>query len=106
MTRLKYNKLYNFAVLARNHKNTVSEYVNDRLFHYIEYNKFQFLKEMRLLYKDIISSSFDVQVYTQVFTCYQNKLEAIQHKLKFEASVFKGFDFYKRSIKKHKKRRL
>ena len=103
MTRLKYNKLYNFAVLARNHKNTVSEYVNDRLFHYIEYNKFQFLKEMRLLYKDIISSSFDVQVYTQVFTCYQNKLEAIQHKLKFEASVFKGFDFYKRRIKKHKK---
>lgn len=31
MTRLKYNELYNFAVLIRNHKNTVSEYVNQNL---------------------------------------------------------------------------
>ena len=103
ITRLKYNELYAFAVLIRNHKNTVSEYVNDHLFQYLEYNKFQFLKEMRLLYKDIISSSFDVQVYTQVFTCYQNKFDTIQKKLKFEASVFNGFDFYKRDTKKYKK---
>ena len=103
ITRLKYNELYNFAVLARKHKNTVSKYVNDHLFHYLEYNKFSFMKEMRTCFKDVISSSFDAQLYTQIFTCYQNKFEAIQRKLKFEASVFKGFDFYKRDTKKHKK---
>lgn len=103
MTRLKYNELYDFAVLARNHKNTVSQYVNDHLFHYLEYNKFSFMKEMRLLYKGLLTSSFDAQLYTQVFTCYQNKFESIQRKLKFEASVFKGFEFYKRDTKKYKK---
>ena len=103
ITRLKYNELYAFAVLIRNHKNTVSEYVNDHLFQYLEYNKFSFSKEMRLLYKDVMPSSFDAQLYTQIFTCYQNKFDAIQRKLKFEASVFKGFEFYKRDTKKHKK---
>ena len=103
ITRLKYNELYDFAVLIRNHKNTVSQYVNGHLFHYLEYNKFTFQKEMRLLYNGILTSSFDAQLYTQIFTCYQNKFEAIQRKLKFEASVFKGFDFYKRDTKKHKK---
>ena len=44
-----------------------------------------------------------MQLYTQVFTCYQNKFDAIQKKLKFETSVFNGFDFYKRDSKKHKK---
>ena len=59
ITRLKYNELYNFAVLIRNHKNTVSQYVNDNLLHFLEYNKFSFMKEMRLLYKGILTSSFD-----------------------------------------------
>ena len=103
ITRLKYNELYDFAVLIRNHKNTVSKYTNDNLFHYLEYNKFSFSKEMRLLYKGTIPSSFDTQLYTQIFTCYQNKFEAIQRKLKFEVVTFNGFDFYKRGAKKHKK---
>ena len=103
MTRLKYNELHNFAALIRNHKNTVSEYVNDHLFHYLEYNKFSFMKEMRMLYKGLLTSSFDAQLYTQIFTCYQNKFDTIQHKLKFETSAFKEFDFYKRDAKKHKK---
>lgn len=58
---------------------------------------------MRLLYKDIIPSSFDAQLYTQIFDTYQNKFDAIQRKLKFEVVVFQGFDFYKRNTKKHKK---
>ena len=103
ITRLKYNELYDFAVLIRNHKNTVSQYVNDHLFHYLEYNKFSFMKEMRLLHKGLLTSSFDAQLYTQIFTCYQNKFDAIQHKLKFETFTFKGFDFYKRNTKNHKK---
>ena len=103
LTRLKYDELYDFAVLIRNHKNTVSQYVNDNLMHFLEYNKFQFLKEMRERYKDVIPSSFDAQLYTQVFTCYQNKFDAIQRKLTFKTRTFKGFDFYKRKTKKHNK---
>ena len=103
LTRQKYDELHDFAVLIHNHKNTVSQYVNDNLLHFLEYNKFQFLKEMRERYKDVIPSSFDAQLYTQVLTCYQNKFNAIQRKLIFEVKTFNGFEFYKRGTKEHKK---
>lgn len=103
MTRLKYDELYDFAVLIRNQKNIVSKYVNDNLLHYLDYSKFSFSKEMRSLYKNAIPSSFDTQLYTQIFTSYQNKFDVIQRKLKFEVITFKGFTFYKRDTKKHKK---
>lgn len=103
LTRQKYDELHDFAVFIQNNKNTISQYVNDNLLHFLEYNKFHFLKEMREYFKDIIPSSFDGQLYTQVFTCYQNKFDAIQHKLVFEVVTFKGFEFYKRDTKKHKK---
>jgi transposase len=106
LTRQKYDELYDFAVLIRNHKNTVSQYVNNNLLHFLEYNKFQFIKEMRGCFKDAIPSSFDTQLYTQVFTCYQNKFDAIQRKLAFEVKTFKGIEFYKRDTKKHKKGEL
>ena len=77
LTRQKYGELYNFAVLIQNHKNIVSQYVNDNLLHFLEYNKFQFLKEMREHFKDVIPSSFDKQLYTEVFICYQNKFDTI-----------------------------
>ena len=35
MTRLKYNELYDFAVLIRTHKNIASEYVNQNLLHFL-----------------------------------------------------------------------
>ena len=103
MTRLKYNELYDFAVLIRDHKNRVSEYVNNNLLHYLEYNKFSFSKEMRELYKGVIPSSFDAQLYTQIFDCYQNKFDSIQRKLKFEKVIYNGCETYKRDTKKHKK---
>lgn len=103
LTRQKYDELYIFAVLIRNHKNDVSQYVNDNLLHFLEYNKFQFHKEMREHFKNAISSSFDTLLYTQVFISYQNKFDAIQRKLRFETKIFNGFDFYKRDTKKHKK---
>ena len=103
MTRLKYNELYDFAVLIRNHKNVVSEYVNQNLLHFLEYNKFTFLKEMRKYFKGCIPSSFDAQLYTQIFDCYQNKFNTIQNKLKFEQITFKGCELYKRTTKKHNK---
>ena len=58
---------------------------------------------MRERFKDVITSSFDDQLYTQVFICYQNKFDIIQRKLVFEVKTFNGFDFYKRDTKKHKK---
>ena len=35
MTRLKYNELYDFAVLIQNHKNIVSEYVNQNVLSFL-----------------------------------------------------------------------
>ena len=106
ITRQKYDELHNFAVLIRNHKNIVSRYVNENLLHYLDYNKFQFSKEMRTKYKDTVPSSFDTQIYTQVFTCYENKFKNIQYRLVFDVPVFKGFEYYKRDTKNHKKGEL
>lgn len=103
LTRQKYDELYNFAVLIRSHKNTVSQYVNGKILHFLEYNKFQFLKAMRAYFKGVIPSSFDAQLYTHVFDCYQNKFDVIQRKLVFEVVTFKGFEFYKRDTKKYNK---
>jgi putative transposase len=103
LTRQKYDELHNFAVLIQKHKNIVSQHVNENLLHYLDYTKFQFAKEMRTKFKGSVPSSFDTQIYTQVFTCYQNKFDAIQRKLVFEISVFKGFECYKRDTKNNKK---
>lgn len=106
LTRLKYNELRTFAMSIRNHKNIVSEYVSKNLLKYLDYNMFSFLKEMRETYKGIIPSSFDKQLYEQVFTCYQNKFKAVQKKLTFEKITFVGFKYYKRNTKQHKKGEL
>ena len=103
LTRQKYDELYDFAVLIRNHKNIVSRYVNENLLHYLDCTKFQFAKEMRAKFKGSVPSSFYEQIYTQVFTCYENKFKIIQHRLVFEAPIFKGFELYKRDTKIHKK---
>ena len=103
LTRQKYDELYNFAVLIRNHKNIVSRYVNENLSHYLDYDNFQFLKEMRTKFKSFVPSSFDTQLYTQVFTCYENKFKNIQRRLVFKVSTVKGFEYYKRGTKNHNK---
>ena len=103
LTRQKYDELLSFAVVLRDHKNTVSKYVNANLGQYLEYSKLDFLKEMRARYKDVIPSSFDVQLYTQVFNFYQNKFDAIRKHLDFRVVGFVGFEFYKRDTKKNKK---
>ena len=103
LTRQKYDELVGFAIMLRDHKNMVSEYTNSNLEHYLECSKLDFLKDMRARYKDVIPSSFDAQLYTQVFTCYQNKFDAVRKHLDFEVLRFKGFEFYKRDTKKNKK---
>ena len=103
LTHQKYDELHDFAMSIRNHKNKVSRYVCNNLIHFLEYNKFQFLKEMRETFKGEIPSSFDAQVYQQIFDAYQNKFDGIQRKLKFEQVNFIGFEFYKRNTKQNKK---
>ena len=103
LTHLKYNELIAFAMSIREHKNIVSEYVNQNLLKYLDYNMFSFLKEMMETYKGIIPSSFDDELYKQIFICYQNKFKAIQRNLLFEKITFLGFEYYKRNTKQHKK---
>lgn len=103
LTREKYNELHAFAVDLRNHKNTVSLDVNSNLMYYHEMSKFDFIRYMRDKYKGIISSSFDAQLYTHVYTCYENRFVQLRRKLKFEKVEYLGLEFYKRTTKKHKK---
>ena len=106
LTTQKYNELYDFAVFIRNHKNKVSDYINQNLLYYLDMSKFTFLKEMRNTFKGEIPSSFDAQLYTDIFDCYQNKFDAVQKQLKFENITFNGFEFYKRNTKNKKKGEL
>ena len=58
---------------------------------------------MRETFQGYIPSSFDAQLYTQIFECYQNKFDAIQKRLKFEHITYIGCELYKRITKRHNK---
>ena len=103
LTRSKYDELYIVAVNLREFKNEVSNLVNSDLLHYLDYSALSFVTEMRKAFPDRISSCFDKQVYTQVFTNYKNKFDAILRKIQFQKITFKGFELYKRNTKEHKK---
>ena len=103
LTKEKYNELQSFAVTLRNHKNLVSDEVTSNLMFYHEMSKFDFIRYMRDKYKGIISSSFDAQLYTHVYTCYENRFVQLRRKLKFEKVEYLGLEFYKRTTKKNKK---
>ena len=103
LTKQKYNELHDFAVYLREFKNQLSLEINNNLLFYLNISSFSFVTQMREKYKGVIPSSFDKQLYEQVFTCYQNKFKAIQKKLTFEKITFVGFEYYKRNTKKHNK---
>ncbi len=103
LTRSKYDELYAVAVNLRYFKNEVSQLVNSDLLHFLDYSPLNFVTEMRKAFPDRISSCFDKQVYTQVFTNYQNKFDAVLRKIQFQKITFKGFELYKRNTKDHKK---
>jgi len=83
LTRQKYDELVEFATMLRDHKNIVSEHINSNLLKYIDTTKFTFLKIMRTRYKDMIPSSFDYELYTQIYTSYQNKFDAIRKRMNY-----------------------
>ena len=100
LTHLKYNELKAFAEALRDHRNSVSEYVNSNLMLFLDMSKFAFIKEMRAQFKDIVPSSFDTQLYSLVYTAYANKFEAVAKRLRFEKITYEGCEFYKRDTKK------
>lgn len=103
LSKTKLKEIKDFAILINNHKNLVSEEVNNNLSKYIDLSFFDFLKLMRRKYKGIISSNFDKQLYQDIYNLYQSKFEAIQKKISFEKITFKGFEFYKRDGKNNTK---
>lgn len=102
LSKTKLNELREFALLLQNHKNVVSQEVNNNLSLYMEMSLFDFLKYMRNKYKGVINSNFDKQLYQDIFTAYQNKFNAIQKNISFENITFNGFEFYKRNSKNNK----
>jgi restriction endonuclease S subunit len=103
LSKTKLKEIKNFAILINNHKNLVSQEVNNNLSKYIDLSFFDFLKLMRAKYKGIISSNFDKQLYLDIYNLYQSKFEAIQKKIVFEKVTFKGFEYYKRDGKNNTK---
>ena len=103
LTHTKYNELHEFAIYLRNFKNQLSKEISKNLFYYLDVKPLEFVTMMRSKYNGLIGSSFYKQLYEHVFICYQNKFNAIQRNLSFEKITFLGFEFYKRTTKKHKK---
>lgn len=103
LTHLKYNELKSFAEALRDHRNSVSEYVNSNLMFFLDMSKFVFIREMRARFKDIVPSSFDTQLYSLVYTAYANKFEAVAKRLRFEKITYEVCEFYKRDTKKGRK---
>ena len=103
LTRSKYGELYATAVSLRDFRNEISKLVNNNLLYYLDFSKLDFIKEMRKVFPNKVSSCFDAQQYIQVHKDYQNKFNAILKNIEFKRIDFKGFELYKRNSKNHKK---
>lgn len=103
LTRNKYDELYVIAVKLRDLRNEVSQLVNNNLLYYLDFSKVDFIKEMREIFSNKVSSCFDAQQYIQIYKDYQNKFNAILRNIEFKKIIIKGFDLYKRNSKKHKR---
>lgn len=103
LTHLKYSELYDFAVNIRDIKNKVSEFVSQNLLKYLDINKFQFITEIREVFRNQVGSSFDKHAYMAVIDCYQNKFDAIRKGLSFEKVTYSHCEQHKRDTKEHRK---
>ena len=103
LTNKKFKQLTEFAISLRDYKNQISEEVNSDLMKYINMGKFEFISYMRSIHHKQISSYFEEALYSQVYTCYQNRFGAIIKKISFKKRLFVRFNLYKRNTKKNKK---
>jgi hypothetical protein len=99
----KYKELHDYAIVLNDHKNLVSNEICGNLGFYMNLSTFDFIKHFRAKYYGVISSNFDKHLYHDIFTCYENKFEAIQNKIRFENIRFIGFEYYSRKTKDKQK---
>ena len=101
LSNTKYNEVYQFALSLNAIKNEISAKVNKNLFQFLEMSKFEFQKLIGSEYKDRINSNFIYQLSDDIYTCYQNKFENINKRLKFEVIYDYQINLYKRKTKDH-----
>jgi hypothetical protein len=103
LTELKYFELKELATTINNHKNEISLIVSQNLPYFLELDKYKFRNYFRVLFPNTLSSNFNQQTYIDIFTCYQNKFEAIQKKLVFNLVKSNNVQYYLVNTKKHNK---
>ena len=103
LTKNKYNQLELVAIPLLEFKNQLSEIINNNIMQFINMTKYQFIDYFRKLYPKHISSYFEEGLYSQVYTCYQNRFDSIIKQISFKKRIFVKFNLYKRNTKDHKK---
>lgn len=102
LTESKYSELYNLSVKIRDYKNVISREVSDNLLYFLDMSKFDFITIMIERHKGELSSNFYYQAITHVYTCYQNKFDTVQAKIKFQNITYTGISYYVKNIKNKK----
>ena len=103
LTNKKYEQLVNFAMQLRDYRNDLSELVSSDLLFFLQFKKLEFLTYIRKNFEEKLHSNFDVHQIVDVFTCYQNKFDAIKRKLTFQSVRYICCETYKRNTKGNKK---
>ena len=101
LSNTKYNEIYQFALSLNTIKNEISTKVNSNLFHFLEMSKFDFFNYFTNEYKNKINSNFLYKLLDDIYTCYQNKFDNINKRLKFEVIYDYQILLYKRKTKDH-----
>lgn len=94
LTVSKYKEIYELALKIRDYKNTISKEVSDNLMCFLGMSKYDFITFMTASHKGELSSNFYKQAITHIYTCYQNKFDAIQAKMTFQLITYNGINYY------------
>ena len=105
ITEKKFDLVYKHAISIQDYKNKISQEVCNDLNTYFNMSKYDFLKYVRNNHRGKLSSYNECESLTDVYNAYQNKFNAIIHKINFVKKEFVEFIKYKRDVpKNHKKK--
>ena len=105
ITVKKFDLIYDLAVSILEYKNKISKKVCKDLNTYFNMSKYDFLKYVRNNHRGELTSYNECEALTDVYNAYQNKFNAIIHKISFSKRQFIKFELYKRDVpKNHKKK--
>ena len=105
ITEKKFDLVYDHAISILEYKNKISKEVCNDLNTYFNMSKYDFLKYVRNNHRGELSSYNECEALTDVYNAYQNKFNAIIHKISFTKRWFVGFIKYKKDVpKNHKKK--